>query len=68
MSGGPVRIGKNGEDGIESAISDVDAAVHHIEIVGIVNAAPGIDDGGFGIAAHAASAGLMLATADAVPR
>src|SRR5208283_2316178 len=61
-------VGKNGKDGIEAAVGDVDAAVNHVEVVGIVDAAPGIDDGGFGVVAHAAGASLMLAAADAVTR
>jgi len=37
--GGAIGIAKNGEGGIEAAIGDVDAAVNHVEIVGIVDAA-----------------------------
>src|SRR5208337_3230016 len=66
VSGGAVGVGENGEDGIEAAVGDVDAAVNHVEIVGVVYAAPGIDDGSFGIVAHAAGAGLMLPATDAV--
>jgi len=66
VSGSAVGVGENGEGGIEAAVGDVDAAVNHVEVVGIVDAAPGIDDGCFGIIAHAAGASLMLAAADAV--
>ena len=66
MSSGAVGVGENGEHRIEAAIGDVDAAVNHVEIFGIVDAAPGIDDGSFGIIAHAAGAGLMLPAADAI--
>jgi len=63
-SGNPVGVRENSEDRIEAAIGDVDAGINDVEIVEIVDAAPGIDDRSFGIAAHAAGASLMLAAAE----
>ena len=63
MRADAIGVGEDGENGIEAAVGDVDAGVDHVEVVDIVDAAPGIDDGGFGIVSHAAGAGLMLAAA-----
>ena len=68
MSGNAVSVRENGKDRIKAAVADVDAGVNDVEIVKIVDAAPGIDNRCFGIVSHAAGAGLMLAAAEVPAR
>jgi len=63
VGGNAVGVRENGEDRIKAAIADMNAGINYVEVVEIVHAAPGIDDGCFRIVAHAACAGLMLAAA-----
>lgn len=64
MSGDAVGIRENGENRIKAAIADMDAGVNDVEIVEIVDAAPGIHDRCLWIVAHTAGASLMLAAAE----
>ena len=60
---GSIRDGENSEDGIEAAVSYVDATINNENIFNVVDATVRVDNRSFGIIAHAAGAGLMLAAA-----
>ena len=53
----------NGQDQVESAVCDMERAIHYEKIFVIVDAAPFVRHGSFRIMAHAAGARLMLAAA-----
>ena len=65
MFRGVVGDRHDGERGIEATIVDVDAAVHHKQIVHIMDPAVLINDRGLRIVAHAAGTGLVLAATQA---
>ena len=63
--GGAIGDGHDGEDRIEAAVGDVDAAIDTKRLSMPCTWQCGIDHGSFGIVAHAAGAGLVLAAAQA---
>src|ERR1035441_5512325 len=66
--GGVISDRHDGEDRIESAVGDMDAAVDDIEVVNVMDATVFVDDGSLRVVAHPARAGLVLAATGAVTR